>query len=223
MRGIKYKFCLIPSYQKSQHSLCWAVDGSKVEYAREAITEVIEKRKTKRDKHINIADGSDGGWETVRQYQNNPVASCSDDETTINKAENRVLRKNNSKGKNAAVKPRMEVKMLLLNMLLLFQLIISPFVSLKHGTMDLLCTMDNPCLARADINVEVNNKEHVMAVDLSNTGEANVLSTPYQPCQNENKIEFIKDKYGLITTDIDSKFELSVNELDNLTHDLLRI
>ena len=104
-------------------------------------------------------------------------------------------------------------------MLLLFQLKISPFVSLKHGTMNLPCTMDNPCLARVDISAEVNNKEHVMAVDLSNTGEANFLSTPDQPCQSQNKTEFIKDKHSLITTDIDTKFELSVNESDNLTHD----
>ena len=58
-----------------------------------------------------------------------------------------------------------------------------------------------------------------MAVDLSNTGEANVFSTPDQPCQNQNKSEFIKDKYSLITTDIDTKLELSVNESGNLTHD----
>jgi hypothetical protein len=75
----------------------------------------------------------------------------------------------------------MEVKILLLNMLLLFQLQISPFVSLKHGTMDLFCIMDNPCLARANVCAEVNNKEHAMAVDLSNTGEANVRSIPDQP------------------------------------------
>ena len=82
----------------------WVVDNSKVEYARETITEVIEKRN-KGDKHIDFADGSDDGWETVRQYQSNPVASGSDDETKINKAENRALRKRNSKGKNAVVKP----------------------------------------------------------------------------------------------------------------------
>ena len=109
--------------------------------------------------------------------------------------------------------------MLLLNMLLLFQLKISPFVNLKHGTMDLPCTMDNPCLARANIIAVVNNNEHVMAVDLSNTGEANILSIPDQPCQSQNKTEFIKYKYCLITTDIDTKLELSVKESDNLTHD----
>ena len=73
-------------------------------HARETITEVIEKIKT-RNKHIKIADGSDGGWETVRQYQSGPVASDSDDESKINKAENSALRKRNLNGKKAAVKP----------------------------------------------------------------------------------------------------------------------
>jgi hypothetical protein len=62
-------------------------------------------RSKKRDKHINITDGSDGSCETVRQYQSYPVGSDSDDETKINKAENRALRKRNSKSKKAAVKP----------------------------------------------------------------------------------------------------------------------
>ena len=70
-------------------------------YARETITEVIEKIKT-RNKHIKIADGSDGGWETVRQYQSGPVASDSDDESKINKAENSALRKRNLNGKKPA-------------------------------------------------------------------------------------------------------------------------
>jgi hypothetical protein len=62
-----------------------------------------------------------------------------------------------------------------------------------------------PMLARADISAEVNNKEHVMAVDLSKTGEANVRSFPDQPCQYQNKTEFIKDKNSLITTGIKAK------------------
>jgi hypothetical protein len=39
----------------------WAFDNSKVEYARETITEVIEKIKKTHNKHIKIAVGSDGG------------------------------------------------------------------------------------------------------------------------------------------------------------------
>ena len=73
-------------------------------HARETITEVIEKIKTS-NKHIKIADGSDGGWETVRQYQSSQVASESDDESKINKAGNSALRKRNLRGNKAAVKP----------------------------------------------------------------------------------------------------------------------
>ena len=58
-----------------------------------------------------------------------------------------------------------------------------------------------------------------MAVNLSNIGEANVVSTPDQPCESKNKTEFVKDNYSLITTDIDTKLELFINESDNLTHD----
>ena len=102
--GNKVQFLLNSELLEELTQSIWAIDNSKVEYARETITEVIEKIK-QRNKHIKIADGSDGGWETVRQYQSNPVASDSDDETKINKAENRALRKRNSKGKKAAVKP----------------------------------------------------------------------------------------------------------------------
>ena len=106
-------------------------------HARETITEVIEKIKTS-NKHIKIADGSDGGWETVRQYQSSPVASESDDESKINKAGNSALRKRNLMGNKAAVKPNNGGQHTS------FQLKINPFVSLKHGTMGLPCTMDNP-------------------------------------------------------------------------------
>ena len=62
--------------------------------------------------------------------------------------------------------------------------------------------MDIPCLVQADVSAEGNNTEHVMAVDLSKTGEANVRSFPDQPCQNQNKTEFINDKNILIMTGI---------------------
>jgi hypothetical protein len=54
---------------------------------------------------IKIADTSEGGWETVRQYQTNPIASDTDDETRINKAENMAIRKRKfKKGPNSMVK-----------------------------------------------------------------------------------------------------------------------
>ena len=101
--GNKVQFLLNSELLEDLTQAIWALDNTKLDYARETITEVIDKIK-KRNKHIKIADGSEGGWETVRQYQTNPVASDSDDENKINKAETRALRKRNSKGKKPAVK-----------------------------------------------------------------------------------------------------------------------
>ncbi|VDH90902.1 Hypothetical predicted protein [Mytilus galloprovincialis] len=81
----------------------WAIDNSKTDYARETITEVIDKIK-RRNKLVKIADSSEGGWETVRQYESNPVASNSDDESKLNKADSRAIRKRNAKGKKSASK-----------------------------------------------------------------------------------------------------------------------
>ena len=58
MKGTKYNFLL--NFEELAQSI-WAIDNSKVVYARETITEVVEKIKT-RNKHIKIADGSDGIW-----------------------------------------------------------------------------------------------------------------------------------------------------------------
>ncbi|XP_053383716.1 uncharacterized protein LOC128546206 [Mercenaria mercenaria] len=70
----------------------WAITNNKSDYALEVLEETASKLH-KRKKLIRIADTSEGGWETVRQYQANPVASDSDDESKISKAENRALRK----------------------------------------------------------------------------------------------------------------------------------
>ena len=69
----------------------WAIDNIKFEHARETISELVEKVK-RRNKLIKIADTSEEGWKTVRQYESSPVASDSDDESKINKAENRALK-----------------------------------------------------------------------------------------------------------------------------------
>ena len=42
---------------------------------------------------IRIADSSEGGWETVRQYDANPLAEDSDDESCLKRAEARTVRK----------------------------------------------------------------------------------------------------------------------------------
>ncbi|CAC5387766.1 unnamed protein product [Mytilus coruscus] len=81
----------------------WAIDNSKTDYARETITEVIDKIK-RRNKLVKIADSSEGVGRLLGQYESNPVASNSDDESKINKAESRAIRKRNAKGKKSASK-----------------------------------------------------------------------------------------------------------------------
>lgn len=101
--GNKVQFLLNTEFLEDLTQAIWAIDNSKTDYARETITEVIDKIK-RRNKLVKIADSSEGGWETVRQYESNPVASNSDDESKINKAESRAIRKRNAKGKKSASK-----------------------------------------------------------------------------------------------------------------------
>ena len=69
----------------------WTIDNLKFEHACETISELVEKVK-RRNKLIKVADTSEEGWKTVRQYESSPVVSDSDDESKINKAENRALK-----------------------------------------------------------------------------------------------------------------------------------
>ena len=73
----------------------WPLDNCKTDYVNEILKETCETLK-KRNKHVRIADTSEAGWETVRQYELNPVTSDSEDESRINRAESRALKRKKS-------------------------------------------------------------------------------------------------------------------------------
>jgi hypothetical protein len=96
--GNRVQFSLNSELLEDLNHTSWALDYSKTDYAREKIGEIKDKI-AKRNKLIKIAGTSEGGWEVVRQYQTNPIASDTDDETRINKAENMAICKRKFKGK----------------------------------------------------------------------------------------------------------------------------
>ena len=77
----------------------WALDNGKIDYARDLVSSTIDKIKH-RNKLIKIADTSEGGWDTARQYDANPIASDSEDEAKIIRADNRAVRKKKAKAKD---------------------------------------------------------------------------------------------------------------------------
>ena len=70
----------------------WGLENNKLDYVKEVLSEAEDNLK-QRNKYIRIADTSEGGWETVKQYTINPIASGSEDEKRIFRADARAMRK----------------------------------------------------------------------------------------------------------------------------------
>ena len=70
----------------------WAIKNKKYDYALENLEEALKNLKS-RIKHIKLADSSDAGWDIIKNNVQNDLASDSDDDRKIIRAENTALRK----------------------------------------------------------------------------------------------------------------------------------
>lgn len=90
--GNKIQFLFNADVADIVKQAAWAVENNKEDYVLELLRDIDAKLK-QRNKLIKLADSSEAGWETVRQYESNPIASDSEDESRIVRAETRALRK----------------------------------------------------------------------------------------------------------------------------------
>jgi hypothetical protein len=103
--GNKVQFEFNSTVEDNLKQALWAFNNGKLSCAKELVNETVEKLRV-RNKLIQIADSSEGGWGTVREYENNPLASDSDDESRIVRADSRAVRKKRSVQKsNVKSKP----------------------------------------------------------------------------------------------------------------------
>lgn len=90
--GNKIQFVFNSEVEEIVRQAGVSIDSGKPSRACELLSEVHEKLRH-RNKLIKVADSSECGWETVRQYQSNPIASDSEDEAKLQKAESRAAKK----------------------------------------------------------------------------------------------------------------------------------
>ena len=81
-----------------------ATDEPAKEAIKEAETSLDEGLKTleKRQKHIKVADRSEFGWATVEHYESHPLATDSDDEKRLDKAEKEAERAANNRRRGSS-------------------------------------------------------------------------------------------------------------------------
>ena len=102
--GNKIQFVFNSEVHDNVKQCLWALENDKLDYLRELLQDSENKLK-QRNKLIKIADSSNGGWETVRQYEQNPIADDSEDENRISKADYRAVRKRKNAAKAKSIKP----------------------------------------------------------------------------------------------------------------------
>lgn len=105
-KGNRIQFEFNTEVNECLSQISWALENRKLDYIQELVEEGREKIK-QRNKLIKLADSSECGWDTVAQYESNPIASDSEDESKIIKAENRALRKRKQKsGSSGGSRPK---------------------------------------------------------------------------------------------------------------------
>ena len=95
----KHNNKVLMKLQEAETSMSGAISDEKIVTCRTKISEGMTLIKH-RQKLIKLADSTDSGWRLVQEYESNPLASDSEDEKRIFKAQTRGRTQNKSrKGK----------------------------------------------------------------------------------------------------------------------------